>query len=119
MAGSAHSESTGDSTSHDGDVERTSVHDEGVASVSGPIANADDGANAAESVATETDTRGVPQVIGGVTYAAPSSLDGVQPKDTKAIATITWFSRTAVRDGADDDYAQLMLYAWDLSLIHI
>ena len=88
MAGSAHSESSGDSSSHDGDVERTSVHEAGVASVSGPIANADDGANAAESVATEPDPRGVPQVIGGVTYAAPSSFDGVQPKNTKAIATI-------------------------------
>ena len=113
MAGSAHSESSGDSSSHDGDVERTSVHKAGVASVSGPIANADDGANAAESVATEPDPRGVPQVNGGVTYAAPSSFDGVQPKDTKAIATIPWFSTTAVRAGADDDYAQLVLYAWD------
>lgn len=61
----------------------------------------------------EPDPRGSQLSIGNETFLAPVSYDGVHPGDSRAINTITWFSRTAILQGGENVIQQLALYAWE------
>lgn len=60
-----------------------------------------------------TDPHGIPQAFGGVTYGSPLSYDVVQPDYYSSIASITWFSRTAVQADTENYFEQLALYGRD------
>lgn len=59
------------------------------------------------------DPGGLPQVLGGVTYAFPLSYDVGPPDEYCAIASIQWFSRTTVHADAKTDLEQFVHSPWD------
>lgn len=59
------------------------------------------------------DPREAPQTYGGMTYGSSLSFDGVPPQEFRTIASIPWFTRTAVEEDAENYFGQLELYSWD------
>lgn len=55
------------------------------------------------------DLRAKPQNLGGSTFDSPLSYDGVTLQGYQVVATILWFSRTAVQADAEKDFEGLEL----------
>lgn len=59
------------------------------------------------------DPRGIPQTLGGVSYASHLSFDVLHLDDYRTIASIPRFSGTAVQGNVENDFEQLALYVRD------